>query len=112
MPRPPFFGEDTPKVVGFISQISEFHKKKSTQISLKTIVQRVQAEFSGHPIFSRKAVAERKAAAMERARERARKNGQAWNARAWEAKWDEEEALRHIIFKLAKKHKIWFGSEF
>lgn len=112
MPRPPFFGDETPKVVGFIGQLSEFHKNKKTQISLKTIVQRVQAEFRSSPVFSKKAVADRKAAAFVRARDRAKKDGKPWSPKKWAAEWDENEPLRHIIFKLAKRHKIWFGHEF
>ncbi len=103
MPRPPFFGEETPKVVSFITTLSDFHRAKKTQLSLQTLAQRVRAEFSGSPCFSRTAIAAREKAAKARARSKgakARKPG------------DGTEPLRHIIFKLAKKHKIWFGSEF
>jgi hypothetical protein len=84
MPRMSYFGDKTPQVVEFIAKISEFNKAKRTQLSLKTIAQRVCAEFPDAP-----------------GRLEPPKRG---------AKHDVDN-VRHIIFKLAKKHKIWFGQE-
>lgn len=113
MPRPPFFGDETPKVVGFIKQLSDYHRKKNTQISLTTLAQRVQDEFKHSPCLSKQAVEERARASRARAkaaREKAKAAGRKPPKPSKDR--DEKDALRHIIFKLAKKHGIWFGSEF
>ena len=85
MPRPPYFGEKTPRIVAFLKLISEFHQLKKTQLSLTTMAQRVRAEFPGTPD-----------------RPSTPKKGK---------KGLPPDPLRHILFKLAKKHEIWFGPE-
>jgi hypothetical protein len=84
MPRKPYFGDKTPKVVEFLKKISEFNKAKRTQLSLTTMAQRVRAEFPGTP-----------------GRKKPTKKGEK----------EPTDNLRHILFKLAKKHEIWFGAD-
>jgi hypothetical protein len=76
MPRQPFFGEDTPKVVAFIKDISEYHKSEKTQISLSYLADRVRRAFKKSPPKAKKV---------------------------------DEDRLRQIIFKLTRKHSIWYG---
>lgn len=85
MPRPPYFGDDTPKLVQFLKTISEFHRAKKTQLSLTTMAQRVRAEFPKSPPMPKPS---KKKGAPSR---------------------KDQDPLRHILFKLCKKHGIWFG---
>ena len=87
MPRPPYFGEKTEKVVSFLRQISEFHKQNDTQLSLTTMSQRVRKIIPGVKAAPTKLRKNPKTGKMEK----------------------PPDPLRHILFKLAKKHKIWFG---
>ena len=92
MPRPPYFREDTPKVVEFLKKLLEFHDGKSTEISLKYMVTRVRADF---PKYFPKVVYKPNATKAEKI----------------EADKKEVDRVRHIIFKLAKKHDIsWFSN--
>jgi len=87
MPRPPYFGEKTPKVISFLRTISEFHKENETQLSLTTMAQRVRKVISGVKPAPTKLRKNLKTGKMEK----------------------PPDPLRHILFKLAKKHHIWFG---
>jgi hypothetical protein len=81
----PYFGEKTPKVIAHLQKISEWHRAQKIQLTLKTMAQSVQANFPGKHSGERKV----------------KKNLK-----------DKTENLRHIIFKLARNNKIWFGTEF
>jgi hypothetical protein len=103
MPRPSYFGAETPKVLNCIRLKSEYCRKNSVPISLKQLVRWVKADF--------KALCAR----CDRESEEAWKKVQASRRKAGQPvkkqRMSEEDRLRHIIFKLARKHKIWFGSE-
>lgn len=86
MPRPPFFGEDTPKLVSYLKKISGWHRAKGVQLSLTTMAQCVRSEFPKSPPAPKQS-AKRKGGGARR----------------------DEDPLRYILFKLCKKHDIWFG---
>jgi hypothetical protein len=99
MPRPPYFGDRTPKVVGFLSKISEFSLKKKTTISLTQMASRLVAEFDLPPQDPKD-----RAACLRKAPK---------NLTPEEAgHFVDVQRIRHVVFKLCKKHAIWFGQEF
>ncbi len=88
MPRPPFFGDDTDKLVAFLTTLSKYHKAKRTQLSLTTMAQRVRAEFPKKSPPEPKPIKGKKGYRKDK------------------------DPLRHILFKLCRKHTIWFGQTF
>ena len=81
MPRPPYFGEKTPRVVSLLKEILELHKVSDISISLTYMAKRVHSVIAGIPPYKVR-----------------------WRINKRTGKKEKvPDPLRHILFKLLRK---------